>query len=226
MRDVFQNIPPEAVFGWIRKEYELVLIDEWVTHSEEGQPVPPSVGARPPVPWANLIDVVITAIARARKHVRLHRTSETHAECVHAANCWIDERRVQKQLAKIALELENAQEVRYALERRQNFFTLKMNRKRLHENRRTKTKAFTAFRKQVKTAAKVVNSWGRFVHDKLFDVRHSDEKVLAFWKGREDPDNAVLCCPALHGMPRWTGDIYHEVYGDYDDDPNGERLVD
>ena len=218
MQDVFQNIPPEAVFRWIGKEYELDLIDEWVTHSEEGQPVPKD--------REYLIDVMITAIAKARKRARLLRTSETHAQSVHAANCWIDERRVQKQLAKIALELENAQEVRYALERRQNFFISKMIRKRLDEDRRTKKIHFKAFRKQAKTAATVVARWGRFVHDKLWDVRHSDEQVLAFWKGREDPDNAVLCCPALHGMPRWTMDIYNEVYEDYDDDPNGERLVD
>ena len=113
-----------------------------------------------------------------------------------------------------------------ALERDQNFFVMKMHRKRLDEDRRTKRNVFKAFRKQAKTAATVVARWGRFVHDKLWDVRHSDNKVLAFLKGREDPDNAVWCCPALHGMPRWTMDIYNEVYEDYDDDPNGERLVD
>ena len=173
-----------------------------------------------------MIDVVITAIAKARKRARLLRTSETHAQSVHAANCWIDQRRVQKQLAKIALELENAQEVRYALERRQNFFISKMIRKRLDEDRRTKKIHFKAFRQQAKIAAKVVSRWGRFVHDKLCDVRSSDKKVLAFLKRREDPDNAVWCCPALHGMARVTMDIYNEVYEDYDDDPNGERLVD
>ena len=196
MQDVFQNIPPEAVFGLIRKEYELVLIDEWVTHSEEGQPVPPSVGANPPVPWANLIDVVITAIARARKHARLHRTSETHAQSVHAANCWIDQRRVQKQLAKIALELENAKEIRYAQERRQQNFVMRLHRKRLDEKHRTKKMAFTAFKKQAKIAATVVVRWEHFVYEKLRDVRFSDKKVLAFVNQREDPDNAELYWPA------------------------------
>ena len=218
MQDVFQNIPPEAVFRWIGKEYELDLIDEWVTHSEEGQLVPKD--------REYLIDVVITAIAKARKHERLRRTSETHAQSVHAANCWIDERRVQKQLAKIALELENAQEVRYALERRQNNLSLRMHRKRLDEKHRTKKMAFTAFKKYAKIAAKEVVKWGRFVKEQYWEVHYSDMQDLAFSNGREDPDNAVLCCPALHGMPLWTMDIYHEVYGDYDDDPNGERLVD
>ena len=111
-----------------------------------------------------------------------------------------------------------------ALERDQNFFVMKMHRKRLDEYRRTKRNVFKTFRKL--TTVTVVSRWGRFVHDKLCDVRSSDKKVLAFLKGREDPDNAVWCCPALHGMPRVTMDIYNEVYEDYDDDPNGERLVD
>ena len=214
MQDVFQNIPPEAVFRWIRKEYELDLIDEWVTHSEEGQPVPKD--------REYLIDVVITAIARARKHKRLRRSSETHAQSVHAANCWIDQRRVQKQLAKLALELENAKEIRYARERLQENFGLRLHRKRLDEKHRTKKMAFTAFKKQAKIAATVVVRWGRCVHDKLLDVRYSDKKVLAFVNQREDPDNAELCWPA---WSRVTMDIYTEVYEDYDD-PNGERVVD
>ena len=188
MQDVFQNIPPEAVFRWIGKEYELDLIDEWVPHSEEGQPVPKD--------REYLIDVVITAIARARKHARLRRTSETHAQSVHAANCWIDERRVQKQLAQIALEQENAKEIRYAQERRQHNFEMKLHRKRLDEQLRTKKMAFTAFKKQAKIAATVVVRWEHFVYDKLRDVRFSDKKVLAFVNQREDPDNAELYWPA------------------------------
>ena len=218
MQDVFQNIPPEAVFRWIGREYELDLIDEWVTHSEEGQPVPKD--------REYLIDVVITAIAKARKRARLLRTSETHAQSVHAANCWIDQRRVQKQLAKIALELENAKEIRYALERRQQNFVMRLHRKRLDEDHRTKKILFKAFRKQAKTAATVVARWGRFVHDKLWDVRYSDKKDLAFVNQREDPDNAELCWPA---WSRMTMDIYTEVYLQTDehyDDPNGEKVVD
>ena len=192
MQDVFQNIPPEAVFRWIGKEYELDLIDEWVTHSEEGQPVPKH--------REYLIDVVITAIAKARKHARLLRTSETHAQSVHAANCWIDQRRVQKQLAKIALELENAKEIRYARERLQDNFVMRLHRKRLdeqlREQLRTQYIAFKAFKKQAKIAATVVVRWERFVHDKLWDVRYSDKKVLAFVNQREDPDNAELYWPA------------------------------
>ena len=184
----FRTFPPEAVFGLIRKEYELVLIDEWVTHSEEGQPVPKD--------REYLIDVVITAIARARKHARLHRTSETHAQSVHAANCWIDQRRVQKQLAKLALELENAKEIRYAQERRQQNFVMRLHRKRLDEKHRTKKMAFTAFKKQAKIAATVVVRWEHFVYEKLRDVRFSDKKVLAFVNQREDPDNAELYWPA------------------------------